>query len=77
MQTISKAETENILAQVKESQTQVLGLHTAPYGAEKWIEIDLSDLKLFDWEGNRKVYEFAISTGRPGYKTPTGELEFG
>lgn len=74
VQAISKAETENILVQAKESQTQVLGLHTASDGAEKWIEIDLSDLKLSAWEGNRKVYEFSISTGRPGYKTPTGEF---
>lgn len=71
---ISKAETEKILAKAKESHPQVLGLHTAPDGSEKWIEIDLSDLKLYAWEGNRKVYEFLISTGRPGYNTPTGEF---
>lgn len=74
VQTISKTETENILTQARESQTQVLGLHTASDGAEKWIEIDLSDLKLLAWEGNRKVYEFSVSTGRPGYKTPNGEF---
>jgi len=73
-QAISKAETENILARAEQSQTQVLGLHTAPDGAEKWIEIDLSDFKLYAWEGNRKIYEFSISTGRPGYETPTGEF---
>lgn len=72
---ISKIETENILAEAKSTQeTQVLGLHTAPDGTEKWIEIDLSDLKLFALEGNRKVYEFPISTGRLGYETPTGEF---
>ena len=74
VQSISKTETENILAKASESQDQVLGLHTAPDGSEKWIEIDLSDLKLYGWEGNRKVYEFLISTGRPGYNTPTGEF---
>ncbi len=74
VQTISKAETENILAQAKQSQDQVLGLHTASDGAEKWIEINLSNLKLYAWEGNRKVFEFLISTGRPGYATPTGEF---
>lgn len=71
---ISKEGTQSILSKVKESQTQVLGLHTASDGSEKWIEIDLSYLKLFAWEGNRKVYEFSISTGRPGYETPTGEF---
>lgn len=74
VQTISKLETENILVQAQNQQNQVLGLHTAPDGSEKWIEVDLSDLKLYAWEGNRKTYEFSISTGRPGYKTPTGEF---
>jgi len=74
VQNMSKTETESILAKARESQDQVLGLHTAPDGSEKWIEIDLSDLKLYAWEGNRKVYEFLISTGRPGYNTPTGEF---
>ncbi len=74
VQAISKAKTEDILAKAKESQNQVLGLHTAPDGSEKWIEIDLSELKIFAWEGNRKVYEFLVSTGRPGYETPTGEF---
>lgn len=53
---------------------QVLGSHIAADGSEKRIEVDLSDLKLYAWEGNRKVYEFLVSTGRPGYKTPTGEF---
>ncbi len=75
VQAISKAETESILAQARESQNQVLGLHTASDGTEKWVEIDLSDLKLYAWEGNRKVYEFSTSTGRPGYETPTGEYK--
>ena len=52
----------------------VLGSTTAADGSEKWIEIDLSDQKLFAWEGGRKVYDFAISSGRPGYKTVTGEF---
>lgn len=52
---------------------QVLGSHIAADGSEKWIEVDLSDLRLYAWEGNRKVYEFSISTGRPGYETPAGE----
>lgn len=59
---------------VEGTSSQVLGSHTAADGSEKWIEIDLSDFKLYAWEGNRKVYELLVSTGRPGYKTPTGEF---
>lgn len=74
VESISKLKTEDILVQTKQSDTQVLGSHTATDGAEKWIEVDLSDLKLYAWEGDRKVYEFSVSTGRPGYNTPTGEF---
>ena len=56
------------------TDSAVLGSHIAADGSEKWIEVDLSDLKLYAWEGNRKVYEFSVSTGRPGYNTPTGEF---
>lgn len=52
----------------------VLSSHISADGSEKWIEVDLSDFKLYAWEGNRKVYEFSVSTGRPGYKTITGEF---
>lgn len=58
----------------EESLTGVLGSHIASDGSEKWIEVGLSDFKLYAWEGNRKVFEFPISTGRPGYKTVTGEF---
>lgn len=56
------------------TSSQVLGSHIAADGSEKWIEIDLSDFKLYAWEGSRKVYDFSVSTGRPGYETPTGEF---
>lgn len=52
----------------------VLGSHTAADGSEKWIEVDLSDQKLYGWEGNRKVHDVAISSGRPGYDTVQGEF---
>lgn len=72
---ITKAQTDNSLAQAgQNADTQVLGLHTAPDGAEKWIEVDLSDKKLYAWEGGKLIYEFLVSTGRPGYETPTGEF---
>lgn len=56
------------------TSSAVLGSHTAADGSEKWIEVDLSDQRLYAWEGDRKVFEFAISTGRPGYDTVQGEF---
>lgn len=77
VRSISEEETEVFLANAQQAKVtdgnQVLGLHTAQDGAEKWVEVDLSDKKLYGWEGNRKVFEFLVSTGRPGYETPTGE----
>lgn len=57
-----------------DSDQAVLGSHVAADGSEKWIEVDLSDQKLFAWEGSKKVFEFPISSGRPGYETPRGEF---
>lgn len=56
------------------NKKDVLGSHIAADGSEKWIEVDLSDFRLYAWEGSRKIYEFPTSTGRPGYKTVTGEF---
>lgn len=56
------------------TSTAVLGSHIAADGSEKWIEVDISDQKLYAWEGNRKAYEFSVSTGRPGYDTVQGEF---
>jgi len=57
----------------KKSDNNVLGLTTAD-GKEKWIEVDLSDQKLYGWEGDRKVYDFTISSGKPWTPTPEGEF---
>lgn len=40
---------------------------------ERWIEIDLSDQKLYAHEGDRIVYEFLVSSGK---WAPTPEGEF-
>jgi lipoprotein-anchoring transpeptidase ErfK/SrfK len=45
----------------------------ATVGQEKWIEIDLSDQKLYAWEGNQKIFEFVISSGKPWTPTIKGE----
>jgi lipoprotein-anchoring transpeptidase ErfK/SrfK len=57
---------------VYESETphQVLGVASG----EKWIEVDLSEQKLYAWEGNNLYLETLISSGLPGTETPTGEF---
>lgn len=54
--------------------TAILGSHTAADGSEKWIDVSLSEQKLRAWEGNRLIYEFPISSGRPGYDTVQGDF---
>ena len=49
---------------------QVLGSTSG----EKWIEIDLSEQKLYAWEGNTLYLETLISSGLPYTPTPTGEF---
>lgn len=41
--------------------------------SEKRIEVDLSSQKVYAYEGERKVYEFTVSTGKWAL-TPTGEF---
>jgi len=40
---------------------------------EKRIEINLTEQKLYAYEGSKKIYSFAVSTGKWGL-TPTGEF---
>lgn len=48
--------------------SRVLGVASP---SDKHIGVDLSQQKLFAYEGNRKVFEFPVSTGKWG-RTPTG-----
>lgn len=41
---------------------------------DRWVEIDLSDQRLFAHEGDKIVYNFPVSTGKPWTPTPTGEF---
>lgn len=43
-------------------------------GEEKWIEVDLSEQKLYAREGTKIVLETPVSTGLPWWPTPTGEF---
>lgn len=40
---------------------------------DRWVEIDLSEQKLYAHEGDKIVYEFLVSTGKFA-RTPTGEF---
>ena len=40
----------------------------------KWIEVDLTSQRLYAFEGDKKVFEFLISSGKWG-KTPTGTFK--
>ena len=42
-------------------------------GAEKWIEIDLSEQRLYAHEGDKIIYNFLVSTGKWA-PTPKGEF---
>jgi len=42
--------------------------------SERWVEVDLSEQKLRAWDGGSLFLETLVSTGLPGYKTPTGEF---
>lgn len=55
-----------------ESQNMVVLGETS---AEKWIEVDLSDQRLYAHEGDRVVYNFLISSGKPWTPTVKGEFE--
>lgn len=41
---------------------------------EKWIEVDLSQQKLWAWEGGNLFLETLVSTGLPWFPTPQGEF---
>ncbi|MDP9359519.1 MAG: L,D-transpeptidase [Chloroflexota bacterium] len=39
---------------------------------ERWIEVDLTNQYMRAWQGDVVVKELYVSTGRPGFDTPTG-----
>jgi len=41
---------------------------------EKWIDVDLAHQTLTAYEGPRPVFVTLISSGRPGFETPTGSF---
>ncbi len=59
--------TPPLLASIKQTN-RVLGTTSA---SDKRIEVDLAAQRVYAYEGNRKVYDFLVSTGKWG-ATPTG-----
>ncbi len=43
-----------------------------PFGGGKWIEVNLSTQYMNVWQGNTWIAGSYVSTGRPGFDTPTG-----
>ena len=41
---------------------------------ERWLEVDLSEQKIYAREGDRVAYQFLISSGKPWTPTVTGEF---
>lgn len=41
---------------------------------DRWIEVDLSEQKLYAHEGSKIVYEFLVSSGKPWTPTVTGDF---
>lgn len=62
-QKVTSTEVETI----KIDKLQVLGVNDKP----KRIEVDLTNQRLYAYEGDQKIYDFLISSGKWG-KTPTG-----
>jgi lipoprotein-anchoring transpeptidase ErfK/SrfK len=56
--------------EISDEQKQVLGETTG----EKRIEVDLTNQRVYAFEGDRKVFDFLVSTGKWG-RTPTGEFK--
>ena len=44
-------------------------------GGEHWVDVNLSEQSLTAYEGDTPVLYTLVSTGRPGFDTPTGEFQ--
>src|SRR3989344_9287707 len=56
--------------EIPESQNLAMVL-SENTGVDKRVEVDLTNQKVYAFEGSNKVYEFIVSTGKWG-RTPTG-----
>jgi len=53
-------------------QENILGIKAYAAQGEKWIEIDLTNQRIYAHEGDQIVYSFPISSGMPWTPTVTG-----
>lgn len=56
-----------------DSGNNVLAANKTSDGREKWIEVDLSDQRLYAREGDSVAFHFPVSTGLTWTPTPKGE----
>ncbi len=60
---------------VRETGVRVASVRERPEGVgptERWVHVRLSQQTLVAYEGDRPVFATTVSTGRPGFETPTG-----
>ncbi len=62
---------EDLLTQINEIEKYKNVLGT---GSERWIEIDLSEQRIYGWEGGNRVYNYLVSTGKWA-PTPVGDYK--
>ena len=53
---------------------EIMGVVSPEILAQRWIEVDLSEQKLYGHEGDKVAFVFLISSGKWG-RTPTGEFQ--
>lgn len=58
----------------KKGKKGIMGVVSPEVLAQRWVEVDLSEQKLYAHEGNEVAYVFLISSGKWG-RTPTGEFK--
>lgn len=58
-----------LLAQITFLPANTAFAQTLP---QKRVEIDLTHQRLYAFEGNTRIYNFPISSGKPWWPTPTG-----
>lgn len=66
-------EAEIIKEMVKGEENAVLEENVLGWDDERWIEVVLSEQRIYAWEGDRLVYNFLVSTGKWA-PTPVGDF---
>lgn len=69
------AQKSDILAQISKAKEEEAATDTTRVLGEsdRWIEVNLTQQRLYAWEGNNQVYSFLISSGKWA-PTPTGNF---